>query len=167
MARHKLFISAALALACVAAGLATSASASGKKDKDKTPDPRIGDKADRICFQRNIHNFRTLKGVDDAVLLETNVNDWYYVELLGACNSHDLQFAQSVAIKSRPAGGCVSRGDDLIFSDSINFRHRDSTQNIRSCVITGIYKWNPDAGKDNKDGAKNGAKDDAKDDAGS
>lgn len=106
-------------------------------------DPRLGEKVDRICFGRTISNFSTIKGEDDAALLERGVNDWYKVTLIGACNHNQLRFAQSVAIQSRPAGGCVTPGDTLVFSDSAfgDFSFPNATR----CIIDEIYEWNPKA----------------------
>lgn len=107
------------------------------------PDPRLGEEVDRICFSRNISNFRTIDGEDDAALLERGVNDWYKTTLAGACNYNQLRFAQSVAIDDRPRGGCITRGDALVFSDSAfgDFSFPNATR----CIITEIYRWDPKA----------------------
>lgn len=104
-----------------------------------------GDEVKRICFGGNISNFKTIKGEDDAVLLERGVNDWYKATLLGACNYSRIRSAQSVAIQQLPPGGCVTPGDYLIFSESAfgDFSFHNSTR----CVISRIYKWNPKAGE--------------------
>lgn len=135
MVKTSLFILSALA----AAGF-SAAAAGGKGD---APDKRQGEEADQICFARTISSFRTIDKVDDAVLLERGVNDWYKVDLIGACDHRRLRFAQSVAIDQRPAGGCVSRGDQLIFSDSVfgEFTFQNSTR----CVIGKIYRWDEKA----------------------
>lgn len=112
-------------------------------DETAKPDPRRGEEVGQICFARSIDGFRTVKGVDDAVLLERSVNDWYYVELIGMCSERQLRFAQSVAIVSRPSGGCVTPGDRLVFSDSAFFSDRPIERN--HCTIRRIYKWNEDA----------------------
>lgn len=112
-------------------------------DDAAKPDPRRGEEVGQICFARSIDGFRTVKGVDDAVLLERGVNDWYYVELIGMCSERQLRFAQSVAIVSRPSGGCVTSGDRLVFSDSAFFSDRPIERN--HCTIRRIYKWNEDA----------------------
>lgn len=106
-------------------------------------DPRLGEKVDRLCFASSINNFSTIKGVDDAALLEANVDDWYRVDLIGACSYRTLRFAQSVAIDQRPGGGCVTRGDALVFSTSAfgDFSFPNATR----CVISAIYKWDEDA----------------------
>ena len=129
-------LSAAM-LAAIAA-LSTSASAG-----DEKPDPRIGEPVDRICFGRNINNFKVIEGEDDTVLLEKGVNDWYKAKLIGACNYRELKWAQAVAIEQRPAGGCVTTGDYLIFSRSAfgDFSFPNATR----CAISEIYEWRPDA----------------------
>lgn len=108
-------------------------------DEPAKPDPRRGEEVSQICFTRSIDNWRTIKGADDAVLLERGVNDWYYVDLIGACEEQRLRFAQSVAIVSRPAGGCLTPGDTLIFSDSVFFNDRPIERN--RCTVRRIYAW--------------------------
>lgn len=126
--------------AALASALVASAAFAGEP---AGPDPRLGPEVDRICFTRSIDGFRTLKGVDDAVLLERGVNDWYYVELIGMCSESQLRFAQSVAIVSRPSGGCLTSGDTLIFSDSAFFNDRPIERN--RCTVRRIYKWDEKA----------------------
>jgi len=111
-------------------------------------DPRQGEQVRSICFARSIDNFRTIKGEDDVVLLEKGVNDWYRVELSGACGYRHLRFAQAISIDSRPSGGCVRRGDILVFHDSA-FGGRDRFK--RRCFISDIYEWDPDALNDEDD----------------
>lgn len=132
-----------IAVLAVLAGLCASASADEKKT-----DPRQGAEVDRICFGRNINNFKAIEGVDDAVLLEKSVNDWYKAKLIGACNWRELKWAQAVAIEQHPAGGCVTEGDYLIFSRSVfgDFTFPNTTR----CAISEIYEWNPDAAAEDK-----------------
>lgn len=112
-------------------------------EEEKASDPRQGAEVDRICFGRNINNFKTIDGVDDAILLERGVNDWYRAKLLGACSYSQLRWAQAVAIEQHPAGGCVTDGDYLIFSRSAfgDFSFPNTTR----CAITDIHEWNEDA----------------------
>ncbi len=100
-------------------------------------DPRIGKEVRNICFGQNINGWKGVKGEDDVVLLKRSVSDWYRVELAGACDYRVLRSAFAIGIDSRPAGGCVSRGDVIIVSDSPGFDRR--------CVITKMYEWNEDA----------------------
>lgn len=123
----------------VAFVLAATTNAAGAESKD----PRIGEAAQSICFARQINGFQTIDGADNAVLLNSGVRELHYVTLAGLCTSHELRFAQAVAIDQRPGGGCVTRGDRLIFSDSVFFD--DKPGRVSRCVITGIYRWNPDA----------------------
>ena len=150
-----------VAIACKAAVTSALIASAAFAAEPAAPDPRRGEEVDHICFASTIDGFRTLKGVDDAVLLERGVNDWYYVELVGTCSESQLRFAQSVAIVSRPSGGCVTRGDTLVFSDSAFFNDRPIERN--RCVIRRIYKWDekvlappsgPDDGKPKEDGPK-------------
>lgn len=127
----------ALTIFTLLAGV-SAAAADGEK-----ADPRLGKQVDRICFGRNINNFKAIEGEDDAILLEKGVNDWYKAKLIGACNYRDLKWAQSVAIDQRPAGGCVTPGDYLIFSRSAfgDFSFPNTTR----CAISEIHEWNEDA----------------------
>jgi hypothetical protein len=143
LSRHKGFFSLAAASAAIAvAGVVGAARAEGEDAGEKV-DPRLGEEVRQICFSRNISGFRTIDDEDDAVLLERGVNDWYKVSLAGACNYNRLRFAQSVAIDDRPRGGCVMRGDSLVFSDSAfgDFSFPNATR----CVIVEIHHWNPKA----------------------
>lgn len=110
-------------------------------------DARLGAEVDRICFARNINGWRELKGVDDAVLLETGVNTWYRVELIGACRARVFRGAEAIGIESRPGGGCVTRGDVIIVNDVGSIAHR--------CVISKINEWDekaPAPGEDAQSG---------------
>lgn len=126
------------------AGLTALAGAGAvQAGEDAAGDPRIGERVDRICFGRNIDGFKTVKGMDDAVLLEKGVNDWYLATLSGACSYRRIKWAMGVAIDQRPAGGCVTTGDWLIFTDSVTGDR--SFPNTTRCVINAIYEWDEDA----------------------
>ena len=98
-----------------------------------------GEEVRSICFTRSIDGFRTIEGEDDVVLLERAINDWYYVELIGPCSYNRLKFAQAIGIRTFPGSGCLSRGDELIFSDSVF--GADSELDLTRCRVNGIYKW--------------------------
>lgn len=116
--------------ALLAAAMAAPAQASASGDGD----PRLGPEVDRICFARSIRNWRELRGEDRVVLLERGVNDWYRVELMGACDASTFRFAHTIGLETRPAGGCVGRGDVIIVGDAGSFTRR--------CMISRMYKWN-------------------------
>ncbi len=120
-----------------AAGMAAALFSGPGMADEPDIDPRIGEEVRSICFGRNINAWKALKGEDDVVLLKKSVRDWYRVELAGACDYRVLRSAMAIGIDSRPAGGCVSRGDVIIVSDSPGFDRR--------CVITKMYEWNEDA----------------------
>ena len=133
---------AGAAASCLALCLpAASAALAGEEDK---ADPRIGDSVNQICFQRNIRNWRAVEGEDNVVLLEENLNDWYRVELIGACRYRDLRFTQTIALASRPGGGCVTRGDVIVLLDNSAVERR--------CTISGIHAWDEDAEAPEDDG---------------
>lgn len=132
-----------------ASGVALLAGPALAAEEEASTDARIGEQVDRICFGRDINNFKTIKGEDDAVLLEKGVNDWYKATLIGACSYRELKWAMSVAIDQRPAGGCVTPGDYLVFSRSVSGDF--SFPNTTRCAISEIYKWDPDAADDGSD----------------
>ena len=102
-------------------------------------DDAVDEDVDRLCFARSINGFRAVEGEDGVVLLETGVNNWYRVEIVGVgCNERDIDRAESVAIGSRPAGGCLTPGDTLIFSD--NLFGGDRTLDRSRCAITSISR---------------------------
>lgn len=119
-----------IAAALTAAGMTAQAEEDGA-------DPRIGEEVNRICFGANINGWRAIDDTDNAVLLQRGVNDWYYVELLGACDHRVLRFAQQIGIDSRPGAGCITRGDTIIV--------RDTPGIPRRCSVLDMYKWDDDA----------------------
>jgi hypothetical protein len=124
-------------LAAPVASLCLAAAALAEEAPAPAADPRLGPEVKNICFARNIDGWKEIKGEDRAVLLETGVNNWYRVELAGACRYRDFRFAQSIGIESRPGGGCVGRGDVILVHSGGRFVNR--------CIITKINKWNDDA----------------------
>ncbi len=130
-------------LAGVTAFIAAIEAAGAARAEKTADDPRLGEEVRQICFSRNISGFRTIDDEDDAVILERGINDWYKATLAGACNFNRLKFAQSVAIDDRPSGGCITRGDALVFSDSAfgDFSFPNATR----CTIVEIHRWNPKA----------------------
>lgn len=136
-AREGWLLGLAVSAAFLAAGSVMDARAGAEKDGAVEADPRLGAEVDRICFGRNINGWKPVKGEDDVVLLERGVNDWYRVELIGACDERLFRFAHKIGIESRPAGGCVTRGDVIIVEDAGDF--------VRRCHIRRIYEWDDKA----------------------
>ncbi len=104
--------------------------------EDAAADPRLGPEVDSICFGRSINGWKTVEGHGDAVLLEKGVNDWFLVEVSGNCRAQDFKFAQTIGIETRPAGGCVRRGDYILVETVGRTASR--------CFIQRIYEWNDD-----------------------
>ena len=125
------------AMAAALVGFAPSAVFAEEEGEAAGPDPRLGQEVNRICFPRNIRDWRTVKGEDNVVLLERGLNDWYRVEVVGPCNYRALRFTQTIALESRPSGACVSAGDTITLLDSTGFERR--------CAITQINIWDEDA----------------------
>lgn len=104
---------------------------------DDAADPRIGEEVNRICFRPNINGWRTVGGLDDVILLQQGVNDWYYVELLGPCPNRVLRSAIQIGIESLPGPSCITRGDVIIVRDTPGLERR--------CNVQRMYKWDDDA----------------------
>lgn len=109
----------------------------GAQAEEQSADPRIGEEVNRICFRPNINGWRTIDNLDNAVLLQRGVNDWYYVELIGACDRRVLRSAIEIGIDSRPGANCITRGDIIIV--------RDTPGLPRRCNVRGMYAWDDDA----------------------
>ncbi|MBT8471583.1 MAG: hypothetical protein KJN99_03200 [Marinicaulis sp.] len=124
-------------LAVIVAGFGFSPAAFASDEVDMSSDPRVGEKVDRICFGRSIDGFKEADGYKRAVLVEQGVNDWFLLKLIGACSSRDFGFAHKIGIESRPAGGCVRRGDAILVESTPGFVNR--------CSISAIYEWDDDA----------------------
>ncbi len=106
-------------------------------EKEKVVDQRIGAEVDRICFPRNINGWKSVKGEDNVVLLKKSASRWYRVEVSGACPERVFRFAHVIGLDSRPAGGCLRRGDTILVEDTGGFNRR--------CSINRMYKWDKNA----------------------
>ena len=135
------------------ASLLASIVASGAFAEDSIKDDaRVGDAVSRICFASNINNFRFIDTDEKVVLLQKSVNDWFLVELFGPCRYRNLRFSQAVGIDTFGGGGCLTRGDTLVFSDTLFKPNRfDLTQ----CRVGKMYQWDEDAAEEeaSKDGS--------------
>ncbi|MEQ1930188.1 MAG: DUF6491 family protein [Parvularculaceae bacterium] len=125
------------AILCCVAFIASAGAALAGDEPAAAPDPRLGPEVNRICFARNIDGWKEIKGDERAVLLGTGVNNWYRVELAGACRYRDFRFASTIGIESRPGGGCVTRGDVILVEGGGRYAHR--------CFITKINEWDDKA----------------------
>ena len=101
-------------------------------------DPRLGEKVDRICFNRTIDGFTHTDR--DTVVVTARANDQYLLEVGGGCNN--LRHAQSIGIDTSLS--CVTRLDTIIVSTN-PFSLRDNSIGPQRCFITGIYAWDEDA----------------------
>jgi len=124
----------------IAAAMVFSAATANANDTDYLQGPRIGEPVKRICFGRSINSWRDVDGLGSAVLLQKGVNDWFFVELSGACRASDFRFANTIGIESRPAGGCLTWNDVIVVRSGGGFKKR--------CFIQSIYEWNEDALED-------------------
>ena len=125
----------------LAAGLAAAVvSVSAHAETADNGDPRIGEEVERICFRSTINSWRTVDDLDDVVLLQKGVNDWYYVDLIGGCSNRILRSALEIVIGGRPSGSCFTSGDIIVV--------RDNPASTRRCAVQHIYRWDDDAAGD-------------------
>lgn len=126
-------------LATAALVLAACATSSPRLDaEDFLASPALGEKVDRICFTRSINGFS--QPTRTTVIVEEGVNDYYLIEVFGACQ--DLDWAQSLAF-TRTTGSCLTRGDRLLAFDSV-FPNRSDVRFSNQCTIKAIYEWDRD-----------------------
>lgn len=136
-----------LALTGLAAGISACTSTPDSEDdkpltlEEALADPRVGDKTDRLCFSRSINGFREWDG-PDGVILTKGASDDYLVTVTGSCLTIDR--AQAIGVDERFGGGCLTRGDYLVVSDTPFARRSSDPFSIDRCLITGIYEWDED-----------------------
>jgi len=104
-------------------------------------DPRLGEEVSRMCFASSVDSFNS--PTDDTVILEVSPSRSFLVET-GAC--FNLDHAQSIALDT--TSSCVTRGDNLIVSDSAFGISRSSGIGPDRCFIKSIHAWNADANTD-------------------
>lgn len=112
-------------------------------------DPRLGERTDRICFASGIDSFSMNR--DRSLVLRRGMDE-FLVEVYGPCP--ELAYAQTIGIGS--VTGCLSRGDRLIVSSSLQGAGGSGIGPDR-CVIREIHAWNsradePEADEPEADG---------------
>ena len=130
-----------LAIVGLAAACATTPSDKPKGAAKFAEDPRLGEKVDRICFNRTIDGFSHTDR--DTIVVSTGPNKDYLLEVRGICTN--LRHAQSIAIDSPLS--CVTRLDAIFVSTSA-FSLNDNLGGPQRCIINEIYAWDEDADKD-------------------
>lgn len=130
-------LSALVASAMVLAACTTSSNPR-LEGADYLASPALGEKVDRLCFVRNIDGFGDTTRT--TVVVEEGVNDYYLIEVFGACA--DLDWAQSFAF-TRTTGSCLTRGDRMITFDT-TFPTRADVRFQNQCTIKAIYEWDKD-----------------------
>lgn len=130
----------ALILGVILTACATSGEPEPRGIAQFEGDARLGEKTDKICFERSIDGF--YDNTRDTVVLSSGVSRDYVVSVTGACPS--LRFAQSIAMDNR-GGSCVSRGDVLIVSENAFSLNDRTGLGPDRCLINEIYKWDRDA----------------------
>ena len=97
---------------------------------------QAGEQVDRICFTRQIDSWQRLD--DRSIVVRRGMNEYYRLELMGACDPRDAFVA--IQLESR-SGICLSQGDRVRF---------DRDRAGLSCSIRRIHEWIP-AGDDEDD----------------
>lgn len=125
---------------------ATAANENGETPKPRgaeqfAGDSRLGEEVSRMCFASSIDSFSS--NTDDTVVLELSPNKSFLVDVGRGC--FNLDSAQSIAVNS--SGGCVTRGDRLIVSDSAFGLSDASGIGPSRCLIRKMYEWNENAAK--------------------
>lgn len=133
----KLFTPAIAALGLVS-GCASTPSDTPKGAAKYAQDARLGDKVDRICFNRNIDGFS--RNDRDTVVVSAGVNEDYLLVVRGPCQN--LRHAQAIGIDSSLS--CVTRFDRILVSTSA-FSLVDNLGGPERCTIQEIYAWDDDA----------------------
>ncbi len=105
---------------------------------DAKPDPRRGEKVDRISIAQRVNGFG--ETTRNTVVVSAGPGRDYLVEVFPGCI--DLQNAQSIAFDS--FSGSLRRGDSLVAFDSV-FGPSAAQPRPVKCSITAIYEWNADA----------------------
>ena len=132
-------IAPVLAVFALASACATTAPDEPKGVAKFAEDPRLGEKVDRICFNRSIDSFHS--NDRDTVVVREGVNDHYLIEVRGICPN--LRRAQTIGIDA--FSSCVSRNDALIVSSSPFSLNDETSIGPDRCLIRSIYKWDEDA----------------------
>ena len=129
-----------LALPAFVAACTTSESAKDRPDgiERYAGDPRLGEEVDRICFASTIDGFG--ETTRDTVIVREG-RDHYLLEIFGSCSPLD----RAMRIGLDATGTCLRKNDALIVSDSISGFGEASPFSTQRCMVSGIYKWNPDA----------------------
>ena len=132
-------------LAGAAVGLTAAACETAATDEPDgvasfADDPRLGERADRICFTSQIDGFG--QATDRTIVVEAGVNEHYLIETFGYCPN--LDWAQSIRFDA--FSSCLTRGDSLMPYETLFASDYSGLAAPRACLISSIHEWNPDAG---------------------
>ena len=130
-------IAAALVLGACATG---DANTEGEAGAGFSEDPRLGERADTVCFAGRLSGFYA-EG-ERALVLRRTRDDVYLVQT-GYCPS--LRRVEAVALPQ--SSRCVSRGDELFVSDTRFVEREDMSDRAQRCRILSIHHWTPEAGE--------------------
>jgi len=130
-----------------AAALSACATAGEKRPSgfaDYEGDPRLGQAINSACYGFDIDGFR--ENTRNTVIIEGRGRSEY---LLTTRACFDLDGAMALGVSGR--GGCLTRGDRLVVTDTILPAYGGNSRDIETCIITGIYEWNEHAAKPDGD----------------
>lgn len=143
MTRPAALLAAALAVASLAA-----CAAGPERERLGLDDPKVGERVDRVCFNRQINGFSEWNE-GDGLILRRGIREEVLVTL-PVCPAAD--FAQRVGIDERFSAGCLRPGDRLFVSSSAFGGTRSSDPfETSSCLIGEIYAYDRDAEPDADD----------------
>ncbi|MAY55297.1 MAG: hypothetical protein CMQ46_11850 [Gammaproteobacteria bacterium] len=112
-----------------ASTLALALSACGSSPQNEAlRNGTAGEEVNSICFSRNIDSWREHSAT--SVILRANIDEYYLVDLVGACQPSEA-FA-TISVESR-TGVCLSPGDRIGFDND----------RAPACSISEIHRWIP------------------------
>lgn len=117
-----------LTLLAGAALLAAACATPPVETAEARPDPRQGEEIRNVCLTTQVKHWRPHD--ERSVIIEAGRKDEYKLELTGACIPEDAR----VAIQFNPGG-----------TDNLPCIESGVTQVMGSCVVSRIYKWEPNA----------------------
>ncbi len=141
----KLSVFASVLIAATLSACASTGEETPRNFAEYEGDPRLGQAVSSACYGFEIDSFR--ETTRDSVIIEGRGRSEY---LLTTRACFDLQDALALGVDGR--GGCLTRGDKLVVSNTILPALGQNSRDIESCLITGIYEWNEDAAKPESEG---------------
>ena len=128
-------------LACLALGI-TACAATPEGERLGLDDPKVGERLDRVCFNRQVTGFSEWEE-GEGLVLRRGAREEVLVTL-PVCLS--LDFVQRVGVDERFSAGCLRPGDRLFVSTSAFGGTRGAEPfETSSCLIDEMYAYDRDA----------------------